>query len=309
MRRARWILAWNVLALLSASMAFAAPQTVDFINGIGLIDYSSRPKIKAGAWVKYHVTGASQLGSKDDYDVTVLIPGEERFWGEDCFWVETWTEQKGKPPMAVATLVSYSVFTDSLPTIRSQYYMRKSVDGLTPDGSLQEVVVRRPPSTLKKRGPLSELPSVQLDSLETLTLQAAGKDFVCRKVAWHEGKRATLDQRDSTISTEVRENRMLYVSPQVPVTGLCREDIEHSIKRKTWAIGRSEEAAAFNVMDIAKGTATLVAYGEDGKSRLFPADRCHTLADFDAAGQLKVKRSTPAAEPKKSATATKKSKS
>ena len=306
MRRARWILAWNVLALLSASVVYAAGQTVDFINGIGLIDYSSHPALKAGTWVKYHVTGASQLGSKDDYDVTVLIPGEERFWGEDCFWVETWTEQKGKPPMAVATLVSYSVFTDSLPTIRSQYYMRKSVDGLTPDGSLQEVVVRRPPSTLKKRGPLSEIPSVQLDTLEAETLQAAGKDFTCRKVLWKEGKRATLDQRDSTISTEVRENRTLYLSPKVPLTGLCREDIEHSIKRKTWAIGRSEEAAAFNVMDIAKGTAMLVAFGEDGKSRLFPPDRCHTLADFDAAGQLKPVRSTPAAATKKTAPAAKK---
>jgi hypothetical protein len=239
--------------------------------------------------VKYHVTGSSELGSKDDYDVTVLIPGEERFWGEDCFWVETWTEKKGQPPMAVATLISYDVFTDSLPTIRSQYYMRKSVDGMTPDGSLQEVVLRRPPVTLKKRGPLSEIPSVSLDTLGTETLQVAGKEFSCRKVAWHEGKSATLDQRDSTLTTEVRENRILYLSPKVPVTGLCREDIEHSIKRKTWAIGRSNEAANFNVMDIATGTATLVEFGDDGVSRLFPPERCHTLADFDAAGRLKVR--------------------
>lgn len=305
MRRARWILAWNMLALLSASVVLAAGQSVDFINGIGLIDYSSHPVLKPGAWVKYHVTGASQMGSKDDYDVTVMIPGEERFWGEDCFWVETWTEQKGKPPMAVATLVSYDVFTDSLPTIRSQYYMRKSIDGMTPDGTLQEVVIRRPPTTLKKRGPLSELPSVRLDTLETETLHAADRDFVCRKVAWHEGKSATLDQRDSSLTTEVRENRMLYLSPKVPVTGLCREDIEHSIKRKTWAIGRSSEAANFNVMDIAKGTATLVAMGDDGKSRLFPADHCHVLADFDAAGRLKAR---PAAKTTTTKTATAKKK-
>ena len=303
MRRARWILAWNVLALLSASVVFAAGQGVDFINGIGLIDYSSHPALKPGAWVKYHVTGASLLGSKDDYDVTVMIPGEERFWGEDCFWVETWTEKKDAPPMAVATLISYSVFTDSLPTIRSQYYMRKSIDGLTPDGSLAEVVVRRPPSTLKKRGPLSEMPSVTLDTLGIEPLQAAGKEFQCRKIAWHEGKSATLDQRDSSLTTEVRENRMLYLSPKVPVTGLCREDIEHSIKRKTWAIGRSSDAASFNVMDIAKGTATLVAFGDDGKSRLFPPERCHVLADFDAAGQLKVR---PAAAKKAAATTAKK---
>ena len=51
MRRARWIFAWNVLALLSASVVLAAGQSVDFINGIGLIDYSSHPVLKPGAWV------------------------------------------------------------------------------------------------------------------------------------------------------------------------------------------------------------------------------------------------------------------
>ena len=308
MRRARRILAWNVLALLVASTSFAAAKAVDFINGVGLIDYSSRPQFKPGSWVKYHVDAASQMGEKDDYDVTVVIPGEERFWGEDCFWVETWTESKGKPPMAVATLISYSVFSDSFPTLRSQYYMRKTVNGVTPDGALQENVVRRPPSMLKRRGALLELPAVRLDTLGTETVRAKDTDFLCRKVQWNEGKAATLDQRDSSVTTEVRETRMLYLSSKVPITALAREDIEHSIKRKTWAIGRGNEGAPLNVMDIAKGSATLIGFGEGEKSRLLPPERCHTLAEFDAAGQLKT-RAAPASAPKKAATAVKKTKS
>ena len=303
MRRARWILAWNLLLLVMASTALA--DGVDYINGIGLIDYSSHPNMKVGSWVKYHVTGASQLGASDDYDVTVMIAGEERFWGEDCFWVETWTEPKGRPPIAVATLMSYSVFSDTLPTIRSQYYMRKTINGLTPEGGVQENLVRRPAATLKKRETLTAIPSVSLDTLDTQTFTLDGQDFACRKVSWKEGKSATLDQRDSSLTTEVRENRMLYLSKKVPVTGLFREDIEHSTKRKTWAIGRSADAAPFNVMDIAKGTATLVAFGDHEKPRLLPLDRERTLADFDASGRLIVRpasakgssKTTPAKAP------------
>ncbi len=303
MRRARSILAWNLLALLVVTSAFAASQSVDFVNGVGLIDYASHPKLKIGSWVKYHVTGSSQLGERDDYDVTVLIPAEERFWGEDCFWVETWTESKGKPPSYVATLMSYDVFTDSFPTLRSQYYMRKTVNGLTPDGNLQESVLRRPASTLKKRTGF-ELPAVTLDTLGTETLALNGADYVCRKVKWQEGKSATLDQRDSSTTTEVRENRMEYFSPKVPVTGLFRDDIEHSIKRKSWAIGHSAQTP-FNVMDIAKGSAQLVAFGEGEHSRLLPPDRWTALADFDASGR-RLPKSSPKSSPAPRATAVRK---
>jgi len=305
MRRARSILTLNLLALLASTSVFAASQSVDFVNGIGLIDYAAHPQMKVGSWVKYHVTGSSQLGEKDDYEVTVLIPAEERFWGEDCFWVETWTQAKGRPPAYVATLMSYDVFTDSFPTIRSQYYMRKTVNGLTPDGSLQESVLRRPASTLKKRT-AAEAPSVKLDTLGNETLALNGANFLCRKVSWQEGKSATLDQRDSSITTEVRENRMEYFCPKVPVTGLFREDIEHSIKRKSWAVGHSAEASPLNVMDIAKGSATLVSFGDSEHSRLLPADRWTTLADFDASGRRLPKGTPRSPAPAKTAAAMKK---
>ena len=49
------------------------------------------------------------------------------------------------------------------------------------------------------------------------------------------------DVGDSTVRNEVRENRTLYYSREVPITGLAREDIENSILRKTWKIGRVAE--------------------------------------------------------------------
>ena len=287
-----------LLALVAASTQDTRAETVNFVNGIGLIDYASRPSLKVGQWARYHMTGTSQLGEKDDYQVTVLVIGEERFWGEDCFWIETWTEPKNSSPRAMATLMSYSVFTDSMPNIRSQYYMRKSVDGIHPDTGLPlEQVVRRPASTLKKRGQLLEAPAVKLDTLGTESITVPAGTFECRKVHWQEGKAATVDQRDSSLTTEVRENRMQYFSSKVPVTGLVRESIERSIKRRTWAIGRSSEASPLNVMDIANGDAVLIATGEDGKSRLFPESRQKSLKEIDAAQR---RSAAPAA---KSATA------
>src|SRR5437870_11902584 len=116
-----------VSAFLGLVTSRAWAQSDQLVNGIGLIDYSRAPDFKIGSWVKYHVTGHSSLGHSDDYVVTVAISGEERLWGEPCFWVETTTEQKGGSSFGIATLMSYSIFNDSLPALHMQYYTRKNV--------------------------------------------------------------------------------------------------------------------------------------------------------------------------------------
>jgi len=283
MRRARRLIPLVCVALAAASMSDAARQTVDMVNGIGIIDYASRPSMKIGQWVSYRMTGTSEMGESDDYNVTVVIAGEERFWGEDCFWVETWTEPRGKAPRAIATLMSYAIFEDSLPNIRSQYYIRKSIDGVDPEGGLSETLVRRPPSTLKTRGTLLESPNIRLDTLGTDTVSAMGRTLTCRKVQWQEGKAGTLEQRDSTITTELRETRLIYLSREVPVTGVAREDLERSIRRRSWAIGRSQDAAPWITMDRAVGGAQLIGYGENAEPRLLPKSRQLSLRQIDAA--------------------------
>src|SRR5262249_10125138 len=84
-------IAWAALLAL-ALLPAASTASMGPIDGIGLIDYSSPPDFRVGTWAKYHIVGHSQMGLEDDYFVTVIIAGEEEFWGERCFWVETHTD-------------------------------------------------------------------------------------------------------------------------------------------------------------------------------------------------------------------------
>src|SRR5437867_4286441 len=152
MRRAIRILVLGVsfVVLLSGRLG-AGPQTVNMMNAIGLIDYSREPDFHVGSWIKYHLTGSSELGMVDNYTVTVLIAGEERFWGEDCFWVETWTEPASGGGRAVATLMSYAIFDDSLPVPHLQLYARKMIYEVSDDGRPVQNVMKRPTGSLTSR--------------------------------------------------------------------------------------------------------------------------------------------------------------
>jgi hypothetical protein len=301
MRRA-WLSAMTVAAVLSfASAASAAVSSVEQINGIGLIDYSQAPHFKVGDWVRYHVTSSSEMGESDDYNVTVLIAGEERFWGEDCFWVETWTEPRDRPIRGVATLMSYDVFSDSFPNIRSQYYMRKSVEGTGDNGELIEQVVRRPSSTVRKRAWLYEGQDVAVDSLPADTVSLPIALFKCGRVRIQQGKGATLDHRDSSTYTEMREIRVSFVTREVPVTGIARETIEKSIRRRSWAIGHSQDSQKLNTMDRSLGEARLVAMGSGLASRILPPERQVSLKQQDAAAARQASAKPAAAKPSSTA--------
>jgi len=67
--------------------------------------------------------------------VTVLIAGEEDFWGDPGFWIETWTDEPGRPPETQAALMSYEIFGDTSAVERLQLYMRKTVSMQNEDGS------------------------------------------------------------------------------------------------------------------------------------------------------------------------------
>jgi hypothetical protein len=282
MRRA-WLSVMMLVAGLGlASAASAEVSGVERVNGIGLIDYSLAPRFKVGDWVRYHVTSSSEMGESDDYEVTVLIAGEERFWGEDCFWVETWTEPKDQPVRGVATLMSYDVFSDSFPNTRAQYYMRKTVEGTGDNGELVEQVVRRPSGTVRKRSWLYEGLDVAIDSLPPDTVSVPAALFRCSRVRIQQGKGATLDHRDSSTYTEVREIRVSFVTREVPVTGIARETIEKSIKRRSWAIGHSQDSQKLNTMDRSLGEARLVAFGSGRAGRILPPERQTSLKQQDA---------------------------
>lgn len=257
MRRATsWI------AVLLALTATASTVHAQVINGIGLIDYTRKPTFKIGDWVRYRVQGANDKGESASYETTVLIAGEQRFWGEDCFWVETWTHREdGKASQALATLMSYSIFGDSAAIPRMKLYMRKAIQEYDRDGNPIEEVTKRPPLTLKNRRPPSQHTAWDTDTLGADTVLVPKGEFRCTKVQMREGVAVTAEKPDSTMRTEVMETRTLYMSDRVPVTRIVREAIEQTTQRKVWAVGRSQDATEFLTTGKSQGEARLVDFG------------------------------------------------
>ena len=263
-------------ALMAPCAAHAAAQTVTAINGVGLIDYHDKPEFKVGSWVKYRVTSASALGMTDDYTVTVAFCGEERFWGDDCFWIESVTEPAVGSPSAIATLMSYAIFEDSLAFPHMQYYIRKTCSEIDELGNPVPVVGKRPPETLIKRDRKERNIHWYIDTLGTDTVRTLRGQFFCQKVQIRQAIGASTDQGDSTLYTEVREVRDSYISERVPLTRIVREDIDYSFRRKKWMIGRSQDAPE-NLMEHATGRAELVEFGTGYQPSLVPATFQRTI--------------------------------
>ncbi len=270
----------TVLALVLLAPAPRAQQVTQ-INGIGMVDYSAgRSVIKVGSWAKYHLHAKSELGVIDDYTVTVLIAGEEEWWGEDCFWVETWTDAADQAPRTAATLMSYAIFDDSLAVPHMQVYMRKTIIGVKPDGSADEQLYKRAAQSLKTREPLGGSIHWNVDSLGTETIKTVKGDFTCRKVKIEQGTGLTSQGADSSLYTEVRETRTIYLTPAVPLTHVAREEIDYGAWRRTWLIGRSEDSGPLRVMDTSKGVGELEGFGVGGLTpRLVPPERRFPIAE------------------------------
>jgi hypothetical protein len=277
MRRAVTILALAALFCAAALVEPARAQTT--INAIGLIDFGQPPDFQVGSWVRYLMKSRSATGVLDEYTVTVMIPGEEHWWGEDCFWVETWTEAVGKPTRATASLMSYEVFQDSLGLMRMQYYVRKVINGHDEQGRPVQELNMRPASTLRSREEPTPTFRVQIDTLGRETVALDVGSFDCLRVQFRQGRAQTGSQQDSTDYTELRETRDAFLNPRVPITHLVREDIEQRMTRKAWKIGASQDATPTIVLDDTRGSAVLVEFGYDGRSRMLPESMRKSLAD------------------------------
>jgi len=290
MRRAIKLVLLAACAALALTPASVRAKSAPLMNAVGLIDYTSRPDFKPGDWVSYHVNGANEQGEEADYFVTVLIAGEEKFWGEDCFWVETRTRKAGATaPLVVATLMSYSAFDDSLPAVHMKLYMRKSITEISDEGVPREELIRRPMSTLKRRE-ASEHSTWTVDSLGRDTVLVPRALFQCTKLKLEEGIAATGDYGDSSTRTEVRDTRWVYMNPQVPITHLAREKIENSVKHKSWLIGHSQEATPMLVVGLSQGDARLVDYGTGLESGLVPAKFRKSFREQEAASRVATPR-------------------
>jgi hypothetical protein len=254
------ILASSLFLLQIASDVWPQGNSVS-LSGAGYIDYRDRPKFKVGDWVKYKFTSKSDDGSSEDYDLTILISGEEKFWGEECFWVETWAGGRTLMPKHSAVLLSYAVFGDTAWLQRLQVYQRKE-GNRDEDGNLTQELTHR---VLGGRaiGETRQLVTVLTDTLGTDTVSVAGTLYRCTKVNRKAGVGSVEEVADSTIRRENWDHRTLYLSTRVPMTSLVRELDERWITRRAWLAGKSAEARQSYQMR-GTGKLDLVSFGHGG---------------------------------------------
>jgi hypothetical protein len=113
------------------------------------------------------------------------------------------------------------------------------------------------------------------------------------KVLLKQGTGATQTVGDSSVYTEVRENRTSWYASEIPITHLAREDIESINSGKSWLVGRSGDATTLNTRDRGLGTARLVDYGHGLEARLIPAYLRHTIAEQAAAERAAAAKPAP----------------
>lgn len=228
------------------------------MSSIGYIDYRNKPRFKVGDWVKYQFKSTTDDGQSEEYTMTILISGKETFWGDDCFWVETWTGGRTLVPQVTSILMSYSAFGDTAWLQHLQVYQRKSaVRG--EEGDVEQELIRR---ALHGKPTGDDRPSLTVltDTLGRDTVHVALGVYNCTTVRRKAGTGMSEERGDSTIRTENWDQRHLYLSPKVPITSLVRERDDRWITRKAWKAGESKDAVQSYLL---KGTGTfdLVEFG------------------------------------------------
>jgi len=292
------VLVGFLAALLFALTARSAPaQQGSLLDAIGAVGYShGRSIIKVGSWVSYHMTTSNNKGVTDDCTVTIMIAGEEEWWGEECFWIETTTQRATGSGVAAATLMSSAIFEDSTPLRNVLLYQRKRIADLDENGQPVQQTMQRGPVPIKARTQPDQGLTLLVDTLGTDTLKTAMGDLVCFKVRSEKGFSTTAQSADSSQYGETREVRVTYLTPQIPVTGNAHEEIEFSTSRRTWLTGHSKESSPLKLVDRTMTVLELVAYGTQGlEAKLVPVEFRRSLAEQRTAPA--PKRKTPAVKP------------
>jgi len=298
MSRSRVLVAFLTALLFALTPRSAPAQVGTLLDAIGVVDYTQgRSIIKVGSWVSYHMTTNNDKDVTDDCTVTVMIAGEEEWWGEECFWVETTTQRGTGPIVPAATLMSSAIFQDSTPLRNVLFYQRKRIGELDENGLPLQQTLRRGPAAIKTRAQPQPGLTLLVDTLGTDTLKTVKGDFVCLKVRTEKGLSSTAQSADSSQYGETREVRVTCVNPQIPVTGDVHEEIEFSTSRRTWLTGHSKESSPLKLVDRTLTVLELVAYGTDGlEAKLVPVEFRRSLAEQRAAPAFKPK--APPAKPR-----------
>jgi len=266
MRRAARLLLVSLGISIPCGLALAGTveRASDLIDGAGMLNYMQRPTFTVGTWVKYRTLGSSEQGLKDDYTVTILAAGEEVWWGEPCFWVETRTK-KGGNERVTASLVSYAAFGDSMADRHILWFIRKTINGVLAEGRPDEVLYTRDRAELQQRKASwehEENPE-RTDSLGLDTATVAAGKFYGYRVRKYYGISTTAEQGDSTVYYERRLNRTFHISQQVPFSNLAQVELDDLQSGKTWLAGKFDKGP-LKTLERARGNTELIAYGTSG---------------------------------------------
>ena len=254
------------VGLVAPTFGAGVDRAPDVIDGAGWVDYSGRPNFQVGSWVKYRTKGSSQQGHQDDYAVTILIAGEEVWWGEPCFWIETWTEKDGRE-LPTATLMSYSAFGDTMATRHVLWFIRKNIDGMNAKGEPDIVLYSRDPSEFKLRSVNWEeenaKTAARYDTLGKEAVTVPAGSFETTKVQRFRGVVETAERGDSTIYYRRSYYEYYYKSPRVFITQVAKMELDDRQEGKTWRVGQSDQGP-LNMLERSQGTTVLVEQGTGG---------------------------------------------
>jgi len=289
-----------LLLPLTFAVHFPAEARESSVDGSGMIDYTRPPKLEVGSWVQYRMQSKSIQGFQDDYTLTILIAGEEEWWGEPCFWVETWTEDVGKPKRTMASLMPYSMFGDSMASKHVTWFLRKSIQGLGPDGKPQQVIHRRDDNDLfaRKGAPKDEPVEVRRDTLgRDSTSVPIGRFADCLKTRQVLRIVEQVTKGDSSIYYERNEERTRFITHDVPITSFAREDVDDHQVGRSWKLGESQKAGPLKTLERARGALVLVGTGKgDLTPELVPERYRRSIREQEAA-----QKAAPKAPAKKAA--------
>ena len=276
-----------ILLVAALPLAARASKPEGTVDAVGMLDFKRGPRFKVGDWVRYRTKGESQQGYRTDYTVTVLIAGEELWWGEECFWIETQTSYSGQTPEVTASLMSYAIFQDTLPSVRFARYIRKFFEGLDEQGIPVQQLFQRAPAEITTRGYAEPNPPRKVDTLGVGPVEVPMGKFDALRVNGLTRETTTQQDGDSTVYFERTEERSSWWSDRVPLTSLVREDMVETQRRRAWVAGESENAP-LRVVERATGATQLLDFGSGMKSLTVPERLQHPL------GEQKPTRAKPA---------------
>jgi len=303
MRRALLCLLLAVLTLITSAPNPSADTAA--IDGTTMVDFSRPANFKVGSWVHYRSVSSSLLGAREDYDLWLLIAGEVEFWGERCFWLETWTKDHDRDTVYTAALITYAVFGDTAALRQPTWFQRETVGRTSGNGTPEVDVSLRDRNELRvaaadrgqrapeERGTLER----GFDTLAVDTCRLPLGSFrgpVAREISRFVQE---VMPGDSTVHYERLVTRLRKLDDRVPITRTVREDILDTQTNDVWPIGESKKSTR-RILEEARGIMLLEGYGDHGLmprlvTRITPAASARPLRIVTPAGSAPATPATP----------------